>query len=774
VQLYIDHFLRKGIGIMNKTALVITAICLLAGWSTAVLVDNFDSYSTGAVGTVTGGSWVTSPAPTVGTPLAESISADPTDAGNKVLNITTNGSAQIGAYGLLAGNEIVTNGTTKTLSLRFYTTATTCDTSFGLTTVDAPNGFANFNVQCFINKGNFGARNGGTATNLMTWTANTWYYVWVVVDNAANTYSVYVKTTPANATSADLKASGYAFRTIGTANPDGDIDRFYAIANYGSGVTGGTQELFDDIHIRDGIALSMPGSGATTPSPTNGMTNVLTTATLSWNTGVDPTNPANPNPNITKHYVSFRKGDPNLAGSATLAEVTATGATGTWTPPTTGSNAMAMDGTYYWRIDESVNDSSRTDPNTIQGAVWSFAAQKSAPVITTDIAPAENRVFADGNASFTVLFTSISTPTVKWYKYVNGTSDTLLSTGGGVPDPNGYYTTLTIATVAEANQGRYYCTVQNLSGSTAIQSGNGVLIVKKLLAEYLFEGNLLDTRVNGAPAGQGKSVAGLTEPNALLASNVTLSFVEGVGGAGTQAVTLDDPNQYVDFGSGAYPKAADFTADAAGGGLDEGTILCWVKPTTSGTILLNYNDGATTGIGISLAANSGTADARIDIRGEGLAAEYQVIGTVQGRPNRPAWNVFDGAWHLIATTWNTGGTLRMYVDGQQVNSVAAGTPAHYLAWQRGVLLGTSRTGANRNLLANFLGGAVDNLRVYNYEIDANAIAQEYVNATGISPCVDSSFVGSAYNFDNTGSSYCKVDFADFAVFAQNWLADGLF
>ena len=742
--------------------------------SQAVLVDDFDSYNLGAVGTVTSGSWVTSPVPTAGTPLAESISADPTDAGNKVLNVTTNGSAQIGVYGLLTGSEIVTNGTTKTMSLKFYTTATTCDTSFGLTTVDAPNGFANFNVQIALNKGNLMVRNAGTTTTVMTWTANTWYYLWVVIDNTANTYSVYVKTTPANATSADLKATGFAFRAITTNNPDGDIDRFYAIANYGSGVTGGTQELFDDIHIRDGIDLSLPNPGAVSnPSPASGATDVLTTATLSWNTGIDPANPANPNPNITKHYVYMREGDPNLT-YVTPVEISAgspVNATASCTPPLT----LELDKTYYWRVDESVNNSSRTDPNTIQGTIWSFAMLKSVPVISQQPS-AETRAFVtDASAMLTCKFSSSSPAMVTWYKHVDGTNDTPLSNGGDIlittEDVSGdYTTTLQINTPADADQGYYYCTINN--GTPLLSSTTGALIIKKLLAEYLFEGNLLDSA--GVNHGQGKSVAGLTEPNSLLASNVNLAFeTPGVGGAGTQAVTLDDPDQYVDFGAAAYPKAGSFLA-GIGGGLDEGTILCWVKPTTSGTILLNYNDGATTGFGLSLVANSGTADARLDIRGEGPLGEYQVIGTAQGRPNRPDWDIFDGAWHLIAVTWNTGGNLVLYVDGQQVSSVAAATPDRYLAWQRGVLLGTSRTAATRDVLANFFGGAVDNLRVYNYEIEANAIAQEYVDLTGIAPCIDSAFVGNTYNFDNTGSSYCRVDLVDFAIFAANWMADGLF
>ncbi|HOK96457.1 MAG TPA: hypothetical protein P5175_09485, partial [Anaerohalosphaeraceae bacterium] len=61
----------------------------------------------------------------------------------------------------------------------------------------------------------------------------------------------------------------------------------------------------------------------------------------------------------------------------------------------------------------------------------------------------------------------------------------------------------------------------------------------------------------------------------------------------------------------------------------------------------------------------------------------------------------------------------------------------------------------------------------NYGLSAETIGGQYYGVTGIRPCIDPAFAGSIYNRDNTGSSYCKVDLADFALLAANWLADGL-
>ena len=243
---------------MKKTVWVALGIfCMAVSLSSAVLVDDFQGYALGDVDVVTVGTWVESPTNATTT---FNIAADPTNAANQVLSVQNNG-AQIGVYGLLTGDAIIANNTTKTLSLQFYVTNPVgYDTSFGLTSADTPNQFGNFLVQCALINGTFRARNGGalgTATAPIT--ANTWYSLWVVVDNTANTSTIYLKSTAADATAGDLFAGNYAFRTIGSLNPDGDLDRFFAFTNFGSsgGVTySSTAILFDNINIRDGVNLT--------------------------------------------------------------------------------------------------------------------------------------------------------------------------------------------------------------------------------------------------------------------------------------------------------------------------------------------------------------------------------------------------------------------------------------------------------------------------------------------------------------------------------------
>lgn len=277
---------------------------------------------------------------------------------------------------------------------------------------------------------------------------------------------------------------------------------------------------------------------------------------------------------------------------------------------------------------------------------------------------------------------------------------------------------------------------------------------RRLVGEYLFENNLNDNTSegnNGNEADPNKPTFDNTDP------------IDGY------YAVFNGTNNYVNFGTAAYPKAGTFPY-GVGGGMEEGTITCWIKPSQIGGILSNYNDGTTTGFALSLADNNGNVDTRMNARGESGD-----VGTVQGRPGKTDWDMLgDGQWHMVAATWKWGETMTVYVDGGQVASVAAGTPTEFADWQRGVLLGTTRNATDRDVLQNFLGGFVDTLRIYNYVRTPEEIATEYYTVSGNMACTDPAFAGSEVNFDNSGSSYCRIDLADFAVFASGWLADGLY
>jgi hypothetical protein len=508
-----------------------------------------------------------------------------------------------------------------------------------------------------------------------------------------------------------------------------------------------------------------------TPVPADLATGVLTSTTaLNWKGG--QCTDGSVDPNIVKYFVytnedTLTQTEPNTALTYQGEVAVGTVADASYTLGV----SLPTDKTVYWQIEESMNYGKGTpgDPNNIKGPVWRFSTVVSIPVVPAN-QPASARVFpSDPNAVvFTVDFTSLSTPTVKWYKNateVTAGIEPLVDNGGG-----SFTTTLNLGTgLTDFAEGQYYCTVTNSSGPTVYQSGIADLIVNRQLAQYAFAGDLADSSGNSAPTGTAYNTQG--DPNSLRAVAATIHYETGADGAANSALVLD-PNEYVDFGVNGYPKASPVTTNGYGGGLDQGTIVYWVKPNVAAyqIVLGNFND-TTAGVGfLSALQANGNNDLLIRNGGPYLANH------VAARPNRPEYNLTDGNWHMMAACWS-GNASTLYVDGQWVGAFTDATPTSYVAWQRGVLLGASRQ-ASRHLLSDmFRGGAIDNLKIYNYRLDAigvDVFAQEYMDNTGVVPCTNMSFVGNAYNFDNSGSSYCKIDLADFVDFASGWLNDGLY
>lgn len=509
-----------------------------------------------------------------------------------------------------------------------------------------------------------------------------------------------------------------------------------------------------------------PADGADmvgTPIGTTGYVDVE----LAWKAGIDPEGIYLINPAIKKHYVYLSKdqtvytSDPNLYYVGAVDQVSSTDPNAAYVP----DPPLRSGGQYLWRVEEGLDNGlsgvyGPGDPNNIPGQTWTFETVSTIPVIQIQPAPATVVLGTSVDPVFTIDVFSTTTAHYQWYYSADDVIGSDTPVGSDQPS-------LAIANAQMTDQGYYYCRVWNdatVSGGGSepdVYSSVVTLTVGRLVAAYTFDNNLSDSSGEGNH-GSAKDLS-LPDPN-LAVLTFPVDCVQG-----THSVQLDGVGQYVVFGTAAYPKAGPLT-NGVGGGLNEGTITCWVKASQVGGLLTNYNDGITTGFAMSLETNSGTADARINVRGE--ATE---ITTVQGRPGMTGYDILtDDTWHMLTVVWKAGTSGIVYVDGGQVVSDGeVGIPALYAAWQRGVLLGTTRNGTDRDILQNFYGGLIDDLRVYNYVRTPQQIASEYYTVTGNPACTDPNFDGSDFNYDNTLSSYCKIDLADFAVFVQNWLADGL-
>lgn len=769
------------------TMFLLTAIGVQAG-----LVDDFENYETGPVDAVTS-IWFSNT-----TDNDCIIGVDPADTSNQVISTNQIGE-QTGTYCVLSSDQQIDTGTTKTLFVRFRTSTTGTDQSIGMTDLDTPatggSDWGGFRPQIAVVNGAIGARQSSgvtwlayknTSTTQIAVNANEWYNLWIVINHAAGTYSLYLNQGSIKATEADrlvvvnTAAENFTYR-VATTNP---LDRIYWRAQNSAD---GEIIYLDDINISAGADLSFPvNQRPYSPSvEQEAASGTSIPTTLKWKAGADPAGVYEVNPDIVDQYV-FRSG-----GAATDPNLYYIGATGA-DPGLTDPNSQyaftgQVDSIYYWKVVEAIDGYEQVfisgdsinlvDPNNIIGPTWSYESTKSAPQITQQ--PSDARVFTtDPSAAFNVQFTTAVNPvTASWYKddmeLADGVGDVSIDT-----DPYAY-STLTIATPTLADEGKYYCILSVQPGTDDdIQSATRLLVIKKTLAQFDFEQNLDDTSGNGAPSGIVKTVSP-ADPNEMLATVVASpSYVDGIQG---QAISLDG-TQFIDLGTEGYPKAGslDTLGDARGPGyekqgfgrgMEQGSILCWVKPASIGAVYVNANGNDNTHFGLT----SATANqARMIVRGSNWDNSYQEIGTAAAGLNMTDFSLQDGRWHMFAATWNDSG-VRVFINGEQVAVNSAGVPEIYTAWERSNLVGASRSASpGRWILNSLYTGAIDSLRVYNYIVPNDEIAGEYETVSGDTPCADHSFAGSLYNFDNTAPSYCKVDLADFALIARNWLASGLY
>ena len=498
--------------------------------------------------------------------------------------------------------------------------------------------------------------------------------------------------------------------------------------------------------------------------------------TLKWKAGTikDPADPNSllpVNPNIVAQYVYLRNAnsaDPNMYFIGQLGDP------GLVDPDSAyGPIVLPVNSLYKWAVVDVLDGhvpaspwatydaaaavaGDPADPNALVGPIWTLQTRATTPVIHTQ--PVSKRFGVnDASVQFTVGVDPGYAPSYQWYYSLDnviGPEDTAISSSIG-----GNTNTITITAHNKAYQAYYYCKIWNsytVSGGGTfpdVYSNVVSLVVERQVAEYKFDGNLNDT---STMALHGIGVGSPT-------------YVTGVGGVG-QALLLDGATQYVEVANG-FPRADLFTAteQGAGGGLDIGSVLCWVKlnataagqfspimfNTTSGWPQTQFNLGITTD-----AAGTNTNLREFIWNNSGNLSFWMDVNPVWADPFNMGG---DGQWHMLAMTWNTG-TVKSYLDGNLLASWSASTGA-FSAWTETMKIGFDGT--------NYFGGAIDNLRVYNYELSAEAIENEAYLITGKHGCIYD-FDGSNMNVNQLGSSYCRIDLADFAALAANWLNEGFY
>ncbi len=586
----------------------------------------------------------------------------------------------------------------------------------------------------------------------------------LVIDGQAHTYDFVITDSIKNKIQEAIDKSGWG-------------------VNFGVGINAGaasTTIYVDNIWIfPDGPVDTYGPYGASAEQDFNAGDPDYVDFMLYWKAGQDPggrepdPNFAYPvNPDIVDEYVfkSNSSTDPNLY------YLGATGVDpGLYDPNSEyGPVLLPINKIYSWTVVEAMDGFEQTltpgvstlddvDPNNIIGPKWTFATLSTTPVIDTQPVDARFGV-DDASVTFTIAVTSNTTPLYQWYY----SKDAVIDDGDNAI-ASGTTDTFTITSHNKAYQAYFYCRVAN----QATESGGGMepdvysdvvsLVVERKVAEYLFDGDLNDT------SGEGNNGSGVGSP----------SYAAGVGGG--SALSLDGSTQYVEIGSfdtadpnifnnDCFPRADLLAADGVGGGLDVGTIMCWVKLDATAAdqvspILFNANGGwPHTAFQFDVTTDSAAANTNLLTA---IWGDDEVLTMIDVNPvwADPFTIGGDGQWHMLAAAWDRNvGTMKAYLDGNILATWGADLSV-FSAWDSTMTIGFND--------ADYFGGLIDNLRVYNYEVAAEDIAQEYYDVTGNPGCIND-FAGSNMNSSQLGSSYCRLDLADFAVLAENWLNDGFY
>ncbi len=433
-------------------------------------------------------------------------------------------------------------------------------------------------------------------------------------------------------------------------------------------------------------------------------------------------------PNLVSFELRYSDTDPNLDAVAVVPISITTWDAGTLRASHTPSPELAKDGTCFWRVDSVMNDAA-----VIKGMEWFFYTELTRVIILSG--PAYQLVEAGATAVFSVDISTESPAVYQWYKYVDGINDTMLTDGGDISGATA--DTLSIANAAIDDEGRYYCIVNNDSGIEVV-SKQALLGIQRRIAYWPFENNTFDSVVPNSP---GMIVVG--DPN----------FVpEGILG---DAVVFDDGVDmlYTDPHQVSYFDICDYAM----------TVACWVKTTdTQDWCPLVAKNGE--GQGWQLRHSWNTTRPCFTTRG---------TGNEDGTPaNR---TIYDGNWHYVVGTFD-GTVKKVYIDGI-VSEVYSGDTGEFVKdgdavvapinYSQSPVAIAGRVSRHINHVEglnvetwNIVAGTYDEIEIYNYALDAAAIAQMYTDLSGNDVCLTQT-----YDLDGD----CIVNLSDLGLLASEWL-----
>jgi len=417
---------------------------------------------------------------------------------------------------------------------------------------------------------------------------------------------------------------------------------------------------------------------AMNPGPANGAVDVPLDSTLTWNTGNHP--------DISHHYVYFST-DPDVIltdwDSVRVAEIAATGDTASYTP-----NNLAYSTTYYWAVDQGVNNGGPNDETTILGKMWSFTTVSGLPLIAEQ--PGSLLVDANDTAVLSLAVVDPAGVQYAWYRGLAGDTSTPIGTDSS---------SLTIDSVQVDDEGLYWCRITNDMGS--VDSDAAGLYLKAMIAHWTLD-------EADALAGEYVDLAGGN--NAVIKGTAT--FVQGKDGDPNGAVQVSPGN-----GMGIAPALSPTTQ---GGQMTISMWVNWAGPNGGHQRPLAKREVAypTSRWYVALAPDAN--EVRFDTYNSGSASGLTLTP--------------DGAWQQICVTLD-GNQVTYYVADKQGFS-AANVATAELSLAADTLESPISIGAGNQNGSYSLNGAIDDVRIYNYAMSIEDVAELWYETSQQGICLN--------------------------------------
>ncbi len=386
---------------------------------------------------------------------------------------------------------------------------------------------------------------------------------------------------------------------------------------------------------------------------------------------------------------------------------------------------LEYDTVYYWKVIAYDASSNVISPTPVS----SFRTVPEHPVIG-DVVP-EVGVAEAGSPVVFGLSRAINIANFQWYKV--GETEPLVD---GAEYSGVTTDTLTILDMQLADEGVFYCVGSNTVGSVSNEeTGSGHAMVARLVSYYpiesVSEGATPDTV-------DGWDMALMSDDEAAIGLPVLDTDVVDVE-LGASSMSFVNPSENDPNGVyGQIPAGAVNYGDM--------TISCWAKWSGSSAFQRIWDFGNDDTHYVFLTPSDGNT-VRFVIRNGG---DEQIVDST--------FAMVQDEWTYIAVTLS-GDTAKLYVNGEMlgineettIDPIDVDPELNYFA-------------KSQFAVDPYFEGKIDEVKIYNYALTTEEVAQDYMNIAGGWVC---DYDQESLPYDYNGN--CVIDLPDFAIFAATWM-----